>query len=399
MKCLTEKINSAPLISSSFTYTAVEKSVWSSSAWQRSGTLHKVSLHLSLLLSRISLIFFSTICPYLECQRSSSPFFFFFFFFQYLLTIVRSHHSHRLWTQTVEKCPFSSSTLGPSDCKVVVFFLLLRNGWWKERRRLSCTCKILILNIRTACWWWIIHHCDAQTRSSILHELSCLLSMASISLITFTAVIHQTSDTMARPDRRGSEWGHIPFLQIALTPHSLLKTCKMFDKVGVRNYILFIVKLNKRCCRDREDNPLPQTHRDVCAVWNSDLLNWREGIDINPLYFVDTIFDWALAIEFLDGCPLFYKTPVSYLPLICEDRSMQTLELPIHTMSSVCPPSWCNLTLKSEPPKINKWNPNQKCCSPLDECQRRKDDPSWFDFVSKPHDAFGQLKFQQVIRW
>ncbi len=88
------------------------------------------------------------------------------------------------------------------------------------------------------------------------------------------------------------------------------------------------------------------------------------------LYFMDTIFDWASAIEFLDGCPLFYKTPVSYLPLICEDRSMQTLELPIHTMSSVCPPSWCNPTLKSEPPKINKWNPNQKCYSPLDGCQR-----------------------------
>lgn len=87
-------------------------------------------------------------------------------------------------------------------------------------------------------------------------------------------------------------------------------------------------------------------------------------------YFMEAIFDGALAIEFLDGCPLFYKTPVSYLSLICEDRSMQTLELPSHTMSSVCPPSWCNLTLKSEPPKINKWNPNQKCYSPLDECQR-----------------------------
>lgn len=114
-----------------------------------------------------------------------------------------------------------------------------------------------------------------RVTSSILHELSCLLSTASISLITFTAVIHQTSDTMARPDRRGSEWGHIPFLQIALIPHSLLKTCKMFDKVGVRNCIHFNVMLNKRRCRDREDNPLPQTHRDVCAVWNSDLLNWR----------------------------------------------------------------------------------------------------------------------------
>lgn len=105
----------------------------------------------------------------------------------------------------------------------------------------------------------------------------------------------------------------------------------------------------------------------VCEM----LISLNEGRYWCPsLYFMDNIFDWALAIEFLDGCPLFYKTPVSYLPLICQDRSMQTLELPIHTMSSVCPPSWCNPTLKSEPPKINKWNPNQKCYSPLDGCQR-----------------------------
>lgn len=28
-----------------------------------------------------------------------------------------------------------------------------------------------------------------------------------------------------------------------------------------------------------------------------------------------------------------------------------------------------------------------------------EDDPAWFDLVSKPHDAFRQLKFQRVIRW
>lgn len=88
------------------------------------------------------------------------------------------------------------------------------------------------------------------------------------------------------------------------------------------------------------------------------------------VFFMASIFDRALVIEFLDGCLLFYRTPVSYLTLICEDRSMQTLELPLHTMSSVCPPSWCNPTLKSEPAKINKLNPNQKCCSPLDGCHR-----------------------------
>lgn len=107
--------------------------------------------------------------------------------------------------------------------------------------------------------------------------------------------------------------------------------------------------------------------RDLPASLKLELM---ESIDIHAFYFTENIFDWALAIKFLDECPLFYKTPVSYLPLICKDRSMQTLELPIHTMSSVCPPSWCNPTLKSEPAKINKWNPNQKCYSPLDGCQR-----------------------------
>lgn len=90
----------------------------------------------------------------------------------------------------------------------------------------------------------------------------------------------------------------------------------------------------------------------------------------HSLHVLDNIYDWALALEFLNGCPLFYNTPVSHPLLICQDRSMQTLELLIYTMSSVCPSSWCNPTLKSEPPKINKWNPNQKCCSPLDGCQR-----------------------------
>lgn len=78
---------------------------------------------------------------------------------------------------------------------------------------------------------------------------------------------------------------------------------------------------------------------------------------------------WALLIKFLFGCHLFHTTPVSYLPLISQDRSMQTLELPTHTMSSVCPPRWCNLSVKSEPAKINKWNPDQKCCSALDGCR------------------------------
>lgn len=127
------------------------------------------------------------------------------------------------------------------------------------------------------------------------------------------------------------------------------------------------------------------------------LIEARNGYQ--SLDSMGTIFERASAIEFLVGCPLFYKTPVSYLRLICEDQSMQTLELRIHTMSSVCPPSWWNRTLKSETAKINKWNPNQKCYSPFGWASKRKDDPSWFDFVSKPHDAFGQLKFQQVIRW
>lgn len=87
-------------------------------------------------------------------------------------------------------------------------------------------------------------------------------------------------------------------------------------------------------------------------------------------HVLDNICDGAPEIEFLDGCPLLYETPVPYLPLICQDRSMQTLELPIHTMSSVCPPSWCNLSVQSEPHKINKWNPNQKCHPPLDGRQR-----------------------------
>lgn len=130
----------------------------------------------------------------------------------------------------------------------------------------------------------------------------------------------------------------------------------------------FYFKSNQnRCINIKENLFIEDVSGRVCEM----LIPLNEGRYWCPsLYFMDNIFDWALAIEFLDGCPLFYKTPVSYLPLICQDRSMQTLELPIHTMSSVCPPSWCNPTLKSEPPKINKWNPNQKCYSPLDGCQR-----------------------------
>ena len=81
----------------------------------------------------------------------------------------------------------------------------------------------------------------------------------------------------------------------------------------------------------------------------------------------------ALVIEFPDGRLLFSETPVSYLFLICADRT--TLELPIHTMSLVCPTRRRNSTLKSEPEKINKLKPHQKCCSPFGRLSQRRDDP------------------------
>lgn len=115
MKCLTEKINSAPLISSSFTYTAVEKSVWSSSAWQRSGTLHKVSLHLSLLLSRISLIFFLHHMSLPWMSEIFITLFFFFFFFP----IFAHHRPVPSFTQTMN-----------TDCwKVPLQQLDIRTQW------------------------------------------------------------------------------------------------------------------------------------------------------------------------------------------------------------------------------------------------------------------------------
>lgn len=107
-----------------------EKSAGSVSAprCEKDVTLHKVSLHLSLiwLLSRTSLIFFFlTICPYLECQRCSSP------FFQYLLTIVLFHHSHRLPVHL--KMHLQQLVASLNNCKLYFF----RKMGKEEKRKVS----------------------------------------------------------------------------------------------------------------------------------------------------------------------------------------------------------------------------------------------------------------------